>query len=279
MSILLGVSAEPEQAVGICRAKLAGDPHWAAVELLSLGFFSRDPVPDQLPELLRESGLAVTVHPIELNLDTTPSEPVIRELDRWVAALDPLWLEQDGATWLWGTAYLAAQIFTPSFSTASAKALGGNAVRLTERWGREFLVENPPIFSRSGDLPFYEFFGQVATHGGAGLTLDIGHAIGAQLNTGEPVRPPSDDWPGWPYVRSIHLSGQTVLTTSRGPVWMDGHGTEFTAQQLRYTEHVLERATNARALTLEMEGASDDVADRNLRHAARLVGALDRVAA
>ncbi|HEX5142581.1 MAG TPA: hypothetical protein VFW21_01795, partial [Mycobacterium sp.] len=108
-----------------------------------------------------------------------------------------------------------------------------------------------------------------------GLTLDIGHAIGAQLNTGEPVVVPDDDWAGWDAVKSVHLSGQQVLTTGRGRVWMDAHGSEFSVQQLHYAAQVLQRGRAVRALTLEMEGASREVVRRNFAHVRALMQEVD----
>lgn len=268
----LGISAEPQEALHISQAKQDGNVLYEHIQLLSLGFFADCHIPKGIGRALRDAQIEVTCHPIELNLPTDMSDSVVALLDTWVDELEPLWIEQDAAIWLQDQrTYMGAQIITPPLTRESASRIARSAASLSERWQRPFYVENPPIFtSAGGDLGSFEWMAAIIAEG-AEVTLDIGHIMGAQINLREPLGSPTADWVGWASVRSLHLSGQRVLNTVHGPVWLDDHAAHFSEMQLRYAAKIVEKSKEARALCLEMEGADPQVLTDNVRTAERLI--------
>lgn len=263
---MLGLSATPAEAVAYCAAKLRGERELARISFLNIGVGSDDTVPPELPGLLRDAGLAATVHLIDINM-VRPIELQRAELDRVLAAaepLDPMWLQEDLGLWRWGNFDLLAHMLNPILDEPTLAVAAANARAIMQRSGRLFLAENAPAHFSVEDMDLLSFLGRLSDESGCGLIIDVGHLIGYCLVTG---RDPCAYVAGWDHadrVLEVHMSGYDLLPTAGAPLWRDDHARPLPPAALVVLRALLDRIGRAPAITLEQEGAPDHVVDGNV---------------
>lgn len=270
----LGVGLTLDVVADTCRARLAGDPALAQIGYVNLGLRHDDLIPDGVPALLNECGWPVVVHAIDVNLSTALDEDEVLSLARLGDALDARWFEEDLGVWVWGRMSLGLHHLPPLLTQHSVEVSAANIARCRYLLGRPLHIENPPVHYAEGDLDMWEFLAAVADAAECGIVLDSGHLIGYHLNTDTPIELRAD-WPGWPAVRELHISGFQLVDLGESPTWIDQHPAPLPAGQLTWVEQALRHTQPGVAVCLEQDGASDAVVAASVDRVARLVDAAE----
>ena len=255
----VGVSATLDGAAQLCRWRLEGrHAAWRELDYLQLGFYSRDEVPEELPELLRQSELPCVVHLLEVNLVhplSTQRETVDALVER-VEELQPQYVEEDLGLWKWGSTELEQHMLPPVFDAPTLRTVVENVQQLRARLPVPLYVENPPIYFIAGDIDPLDFMAEVATEADCGLILDIGHVVGYAIASGQSPFSALAAWTGISRVKEIHVAGYNLYPdVASAPMWYDNHADPITEEALQLIELVRDRAGWEVPITLEQEGA------------------------
>lgn len=267
----VGISATVDRAAGLLQSRPAAE----AVSLSSLGFLnlgltSTTVVPPGFTEALGQAGLSCVAHLEELNLVGGPlDEERLARIAERCRALGPQWIQEDLGIWVWEKLPLVEHMLNPIFDEGSLKRAVSNISRIMEVTGLPFLAENPPMYFVLGDIDLLSFMREVSERCGCDLLLDIGHFVSYCLCTQrDPAAYLADNAPCLERVVEIHLAGYTLteMAGSPEPIWFDRHDVPLQPQALEILDRVLAAAPGVKAITLEVEGASDEVIRSNVRH-------------
>lgn len=255
----IGVSATLDEAVKLCRWRLEKRrPAWAKLDYLGVGFYSFEEVPEELPALLRETGLPTAVHLLEVNLmyplerQKDRVKPLLRQIER----LQPVCVEQDLGLWCWGQAMLEQHMLPPLLDEATAQVIAKNVAELQQMLERPLYVENPPIYFNLGELDLLTFMQRVAEQARCEIVLDIGHLIGYCAITEREPEEYLEAWTGLELVRELHVAGYNLLPDEVAPMWYDNHADPISDYSLDLLDVVRRRAGRPLPITLEQEGAT-----------------------
>lgn len=258
-SLGVGVSATLDGATQLCQWRAEGRQQaWSDLDYLQLGIYARDPVPEQLPRLLRETGLPCVVHLLEVNLvhPLEEQKDLIDELLDRIDTLQPVYVEEDLGLWRWGQTELEEHMLPPIFDGPTLETIVRNVVQLQSMLDVPLYVENPPIYFTTGDIDALEFMHRVADGANCGLILDIGHVVGYCVASGASPFEVLKNWPGIEHVREIHVAGYNLFPDSdAAPMWYDNHADPIPEEALQLIELARSRAGWAVPITLEQEGA------------------------
>lgn len=272
----IGISATVDRAAEILRSTELGD----AVKLSSLGFLnlglsSTTVVPPELPGMLRSAGLSSVVHFEEMNLvGSALDEERLSLLAERCRILEPEWVQEDLGVWVWDQLPLVEHMVGPIFDAASVDRAASNISRIMDVTGLPFLAENPPMYFAIGDIDLLSFMSRISERSGCDLLLDVGHFVSYCLCTGrDPQAYVAEHAADMERVVEVHLAGQSLveMTGSPAPIWFDRHDLPLQRDALDLLERILACASRVKAITLEVEGSTDEVIRRNIEEVAARV--------
>ncbi|HSW49883.1 MAG TPA: DUF692 family protein [Bryobacteraceae bacterium] len=271
----LAIGVSLAEAVELCKRRLDGDPAHQSLGALNIGFLHSDEVPAELPELLKETGLAVVVHSVDLNLSTRLDEAKVDAIGAKLDLLDALWLEEDVGIWTWNEMFLGAHQLNPILDRRTRETTARNIRRCAQITGRPLMIENPPVYCIWGDEDLWHYLSDLAEQADCGIVMDVGHMIGYQIAAMADQSVPAS-WNGWRRVRELHFSGYETGEMDGLPVWWDRHDLPFGPGLLDWgaAAATAASASGGVMMSLEIEGAPADVAAANLAAIERIMGGL-----
>jgi len=228
--------------------------HPALVRFLEIGADLERGV-DEDARVWAARGLPTTYHFLDVNLEESED-------------LDQVWIEDTaalarevGAAWICGDAGLwhvgprdrgHGTLMPPVLIPESASEMARNVRRLRAETGLEVLPENPHAHAFVGDLHLCEYFARVAEEADCGLLLDVAHLAIYQRAMGHEALDGLDLCP-FERVVEVHVAGGTSFAHGGRTFIDDDHTTDVLPETWTIFEHVIERATNLRAVVIECE--------------------------
>jgi uncharacterized protein (UPF0276 family) len=253
-----------DEALRICRARLDGYETAGMLGYLNIGLMAHEVVPPELPRLMEAARLRCVVHAVEFNLTGKLNPRIVARFKAALATLNPMWVEQDIGMWLMSAMYLGAHMLNPIPTVAVAATVADNVTRLAKQLETDFCIENPPVYIATRGLAMHELLQAILERCDCGLVLDVGHLIGAAINTDTPFALPHEGWPGWARIRELHFSAYEIICYGPVKVWADKHSLPFPPQLLAIGREAISYSINAAHICLELEGAVPQVVIDNL---------------
>jgi len=268
----LGVT--PEEAVIIINNN--EDNYLKYISHFNIGI---EPVKKYNPSVLRTIAVSeydVLLHSVDINLSTPFCQNrLLKNLDH-ARMLNANWIEQDMGDWVLGNAYLGSHQLEPELSIPSAEITASQVKKIKNASGIEFLIENPPIYLSSGECDMWEFIFHVAKLSSSDIVIDVGHMIGAFINSEKIPYIPDSSWGGWEKVKELHFSGYDIIWRHGLKCWVDNHTAVFNSTLLDFGKKILENIPNELYITLEMDGAAEEVIEHNILEIINILKSLNR---
>lgn len=201
------------------------------------------------------SGRPTTYHFLDLNLEEPEDlDPGWAEETRALASeIGAAWICGDAGLWHVGPRDRGHGLLMPPILVPESADVMADAVREVRRaTGFEIVPENPPGHVYLGEMHLLDYFARMTERADCGLLLDVAHlAIYQRVTDREPL----DGLDGLPLDRVVemHVAAGTEFE-HEGRVFVDDdHGVEILEDTWRIFDHVLERATNLKAVVYECE--------------------------
>ncbi|MCA8938258.1 MAG: DUF692 family protein [Planctomycetes bacterium] len=147
----------------------------------------------------------------------------------------------------------------------SVKTSIANLKTIQARLSAPLLPENPPYEFHVGDMHLFDFLNQVSHGAEMGIVLDLGHVWSYQLCIGKGDTPCDNlDTLDLSRVIEIHLAGARVeavkgKNAKRAGIYRDLHGAgPIPEESFELLEAVLPKASNLRAITVEVETSTEE---------------------
>ena len=271
----LGLGVGLSSVKDVCDELARENPVLKDLSFLSLGFRQSDVIDPLIPSLTRSAGIEVAIHAIELNVTDEIDQNILTLLRSNADKLDAKWIEQDIGMWMWGNMYLGGHLLNPIENFDWAEIIARNVTKCKNSTDRQFLLENPPVYFRTGDCSLWDLLECAAEQTGAGIVFDVGHAIGYAINTQSKDLLPSSNWGGWQFVKELHFSGFDIINVRGHKLWMDKHQLPFSAELLEVGRKVIELLGPEIPICLELDGASVSTRDMNIEAIREVVMSVD----
>lgn len=164
--------------------------------------------------------------------------------------------------------------FFPAILNADCvKATVANLRELAKRIPGPLLPENAPYEFVVGDMHLFDFMNEVAHGAECGLVLDLGHVWSYQLCVGKGDQP--DDQISrldLSRIIEVHLAGARIEDYEGGRIYRDLHGAgPIPEESLFLLRQLLGKLPNLKAITIEVEDASEAVAVAQARQVREIV--------
>lgn len=253
----IGVSTEygAFRAPGSLDVFALADAHPRFANFLELGVEIEKGLDDDARRWVAEKR-ATTCHFLDINLDDDADFDDVW-LSRFKALVDeaqPAWLCGDAGLWHFGARDRNQMLLLPPILVDEAATdLARGVARLRDETGREVLPENPPGAVFIGDLHLLEFFRRVAERADSGLLLDVAHLAMFERVTGKDALDGVTDSFCWDRVVEVHVAGGTDRIVDGFSVIDDSHDAKVSDRVWDLFAHVVERATNLKAVVFECE--------------------------
>ena len=267
----VGMSASIPEAVDIAKERLAGS-NWYPVDFLNVGVVSESHIPEGMRTLMGDVGYPLVGHLEEVDFVGLPDEDRMRVLADRAERLGCEWVESDLGVWTWNGARLGSRMIPPALDRASLDESCRILERVLEIFPCPMLVENPPFYAVHGDeLDILQYLLELRRRTGCGLLIDIGHLIGFCVLT---HRDPMEYLRAWPCsegVMELHLAGYDLQETEGGIYWVDAHERDIAPLALAMLDLALQKFSDVKAITLEVESAPPAVIQCSIAAVRRIV--------
>src|SRR3990167_6979274 len=94
----LGISAGLNDIRAICHDKLSGK-RYQDICHLSVGFRPHEMIKGKLDDLLKEAGITISLHPVDINLSDIVEEKELDQIKKLIDQLQPVYFEEDLGLW------------------------------------------------------------------------------------------------------------------------------------------------------------------------------------
>ncbi len=272
----LGLGMTMQEAVEACKKYLDKDPVYSSLDFINLGFFFNEDVPPELPELLDETGIPVTLHAVDINLSEGVAPKQLELIAQKVQQLNIKWIVEDLGIWVWDKMYLGFHQLNPIQDLKTARLTADNIRRSQEILGCEILVENAPAYFISGDMDIWDYLLCISEESDCGIALDVGHMMGLLVNSDKPLKFASSKWKGWNRVAEIHLSGFDILKINGKLHCLDSHHLPFNPQLMEFAAETVNKSKNLKSILLELEYAPYETISDNLQQTLPIAAALNQ---
>lgn len=166
--------------------------------------------------------------------------------------MSPPWFVEDFGYWsLDGRPFYS--FMPPVLTEDSLETTCRNMLALQKKVKVPYLPENPAFMFAVGPMHILEFAGELSRRTGCALLLDVGHLFSFQVVKG---REPLEDLHLLPLDRvyEIHIAGGDVVRSRSGYRYFDdNHSRPISPVVLDMLAEILPKATNLRALTVEVD--------------------------
>ncbi|WP_239333462.1 DUF692 family multinuclear iron-containing protein [Frankia sp. CiP3] len=229
----------------------------APVRYYSLGILSdQADLAQYAQELLGGRGLALTLHPMDLDLaGTEPLDTaVLRALRRRAHELDVAWVTTDLAMWVRGGEALINNLLPMPLVPEAVDWCVSRVRQAQDVIDRPIAIGNAPYPFVVGNADILELLADIVERSGALVTIDVGHLYGLRRQQGRPLEQPADDSFCWERVVEIRLAGLVERILPGGErVFEDFHTVPVSPGVWELAARLVPRARNLRALMAECE--------------------------
>jgi uncharacterized protein (UPF0276 family) len=218
---------------------------------------------------LIDRGFPLVFHPINFNISINSKEDqyVLDAINRIVEYTKPKWMGQDIGIWVYGKQYLGSYLIPPILDMISINEVCKKYKYLSQNVNCPILLENPPVYFSVEKMSMNTFFRKIVDKINCGIILDIGHLIGYNQATGRDYK--NIDITDFPFenVIEIHLAGLQYSQIGEDLNIIDQHAYPIDDLCWDFLEMHIHKMTNLKAITLEQEFCSNEVAFNNLEKA------------
>lgn len=251
-SLSLGARPDP---VALVRAE--GGPDFVEYA----GLADVDAVVEEVARI-DAAGAAVLFHPSYINFcGSFPNDAAWLEATaRHVAIVGSPWFAQDCAYCFWehGSGYSSqfGWFVPPILSRASLDRAVDRVREVQDAVPAPVAVEPPPVSFVVGDLPVFEFFGELAERADCALLLDMGHLVSYEMATGRPV---TDALAALPADRvvELHIAGGVVEQLEGGASYVDAHEHPIVDATWEMLDRMLPSLSGLKAVCFECEAVDE----------------------
>lgn len=211
---------------------------------------------------VRDAGIPVLYHPSYLNFcgSFKNSNAWIHATKKHIESVESAWFAQDCAYCYWQEGYGYSSQFgyfiPPILNKASLDRAVERISEITATIETPVAIEPPPVTFVAGQMPVFEFFGELAERTDCALLLDMGHLVSYQMATDTPVM---DAIQALPVERviEVHIAGGKLREGEFGPIYIDAHESPILDVTWRMLEEFLPLLPNVKALCYECEGIGE----------------------
>ncbi|WP_322749970.1 MULTISPECIES: DUF692 family multinuclear iron-containing protein [unclassified Frankia] len=249
-------AAAADDAAARLAASVA-DGSAAPVRYYSLGILSdQADLAQHAQEVLGGRGLALTLHPMDLDLaGTDPLDiSVLRALRDRARELDAAWVTTDLAMWVRGGEALINNLVPMPLVPEAVDWCVPRICRAQDVIDRPIVIGNAPYPFIVGNTDVLPLMAEIVERTGCLATIDIGHLYGLRRQQGRPLEQPGDDSFCWDHVVEVHLAGLVERVLPGGErVFEDFHTVTISPGVWELAARLVPRARNLRALMAECE--------------------------
>lgn len=251
----LSLSAEPDPVVLVRRE---GGPQFIEYA----GRVDPGLIIDEVSRI-REAGAPVLYHPSYINFcgSFPNSDEWLQTTVKHIEAVGSAWFAQDCAYCFWGEDYgYSTQLgyfVPPIFNQASLQLAIKRVEEVRAIINTPVAVEPPPMTFIVGDMPLFEFFGELVRATGCAVLLDMGHLVSYEMASDKKIKDELSLLP-LDHVVEVHVAGGRLRQGEQGPVYIDAHEKAILDETWAMFETMLPELPEVRAVCFECEGVDED---------------------
>jgi len=212
---------------------------------------------------VRDANVPILFHPSYLNFCGTfsNSNDWLQATAHHIKSVDSPWFAQDCAYCFWqdGHGYSSqfGYFIPPLLNEASLNMAVDRIKEVIDTVETTVAIEPPPVTYVAGNMPVFEFFGQLAERSDCALLLDMGHLVSYEMATRIPVIDAIETLPV-ERVIEVHIAGGKLKEGEQGPIYIDAHESPILDETWNMLDQLLPLLPNVKALCYECEGVSED---------------------
>lgn len=238
------------------------------------GLVDVDSVIDEI-EKIKLTGAPVLYHPSHINFcgSFSNSKTWLEATIQHIKAVDSAWFAQDCAYCFWeeGPSY-STQLgyFLPPILNQASLDLAIKRVREVQQLiPVTVAIEPPPMTFVMGDMPLFQFFGELSRQTDTAILLDMGHLVSYEMASGRLVRDALDELP-LDRVIEVHIAGGRLKQGEDRPIYVDAHETAILDETWKMFEDLLPELPNVKAVCFECEGVDEATVMSTLKRVRQL---------
>lgn len=208
---------------------------------------------------LHAAGVPVLYHPSCLNLAGPDPNPPhwLEAVDAHVRAVQSAWLAQDVATCFVGEkpgySIQLGYFVPPLLTRASLEEAVERVSEVRRAVSAPLLLEPAPVTFVAGDVPIFEWLGELARRTECGLLVDAGHVVSHQLAAGRALTEGLEAL-DLARVVEVHVAGGVIEERGGRRYYLDAHDLPVLPETWSVFRFLLENCPNLRAVCVECEG-------------------------
>jgi len=222
------------------------------------------------------TGTTVLFHPAYINFcgSFANSSAWLEQTAHHIETVQSPWFAQDLAYCFWqGGAGYATQLgnfLPPIFNQNSLQLAITRIQEVQATIPATVAIEPPPVTFIVGDIPLFEFFGELAIATDCALLLDMGHLVSYEMASGARVL---DALAALPCERviEVHIAGGRLEQGDATPIYIDAHESAILDQTWQMFIALLPLLPNLKAVCYECEGMDEQTVRHTLEKIRQLV--------
>jgi len=238
--------------------------HGTPIKHFSLGVRPWDRLENSTIDLCATADFTISVHPVDINFSGVIDMTDLASLKKIIDVLPISYIEEDIGIWRNGNLFLGAHQTNPPLNKKSLHTTITNAKMVNHFFELPIFLENPPVYSEFGSIPFWDFYLELCNRSDCSMAFDIGHYLGYCKSKDLAFNIPDTKHEIWSLIKTLHISGIKSWMWNGIPVWLDQHSDPFNNELIDAFKPTLAKAYNAQNILLEMEGSSIEVERNNI---------------
>jgi uncharacterized protein (UPF0276 family) len=234
------------------------------IKHFSLGVRPWDRLENSIIDFCETADFTISVHPVDINFSGVLDMADLENLKNIIDHLPVSYIEEDIGIWRNGKLFLGAHQANPPLNEKSLLTTIINAKIVKNFFGLPILLENPPVYSEFGNIPFWDFYLELCKRSGCSMAFDIGHYLDYCKSKDLTFTIPDAEHEIWSLIKTIHISGIKSWMWNSISVWLDQHSDPFNNELIEAFKLTIAQAYNTENILLEMEGSSIEVERSNI---------------
>ncbi|WP_350600465.1 DUF692 family multinuclear iron-containing protein [Pseudomonas sp. 65/3-MNA-CIBAN-0223] len=236
----------------------------APIKHFSLGVRPWEKLENSIIDVCATADFTISVHPVDINFSGVIDMSELANLKKITDILPVRYIEEDIGIWRNENLFLGAHQTNPPLNKKSLQTTIINANMVKNFLELPLLLENPPVYSEFGSIPFWDFYLELCFQSGCSMAFDIGHYLGYCKSKDLDFSIPDGKHEIWSFIKTLHISGIKSWMWNGIPVWLDQHSDPYNIELMEAFKPTIIQAYNTDNILLEMEGASIEVEQYNI---------------